>query len=329
MFKFRQKIALCAMTLSSGLFGEAHICDLDAIYQRDVFEYFLPKNTVASFLDGAAFDSEISYTEEEKALLQADIEDIYAKINLQGLTPRREAVMTAGAPGAGKSTLMKQDLAKNSKTNNFAYIDPDDVCLKSMKHTYLKDLKDSLNSIHEQNFFSEEEATFTELSIKQVLYNHWRPGSNAANHLILANLIRQGLSFYFGTTSTSSTVSDFFKLLKEQSYHIRLLHITASDNTRWQSVLKENRGFLHTTAEDIFEKGKLFPQRLQTYFAWADTIEFYYRSEADQNAILAAIWTKDSFTVINQIAYEEIQNIHNESCHQLQKEELLWSLPNR
>lgn len=327
MFKFRQKMMVLGTVFATGLHGETHVCNLDTIYQPGVFEYFLPKSTLASFLDGAAFDSEVSYTEKERALLQADIEEIYEKIEREQLSPRREAVMTAGAPGAGKTFLLRQHMLRNSKKRNFAYIDPDDICLKSMKRTYLKDLKDTLISIQRQNFFSEEEENLTELAAKQVLYNHWRPGSNAANHLILANLIRQGLPFYFGTTSTSPTVANLFKLLKEENYHIRLLHITASDDTRWQSILKENRTFLHTTAEDIRNKGKFFYQRLQTYFEWADTIEFYYRSESDQDAVLAAIWTKTDLTIINQTAYNAIQNIHNESCHQLQKEELLWRLP--
>jgi predicted ABC-type ATPase len=125
-------------------------------------------------------------------------------------------VITAGAPGSGKTTVLEQD----REGENIAYMDPDAICLKRQELTYLADI-----ASHDGSPESRLEA-----------YNKWRPASNAAAHIILGNLIREKCAFDVGTTSSSPMTYKFFEFLKSQGYEIKLLHIIAPDDVRIGSI---------------------------------------------------------------------------------------------
>lgn len=294
------------------------VCDFDRLYDvNSGYVYSLPESLLKEYLSGKAFDHEEEYTIEELCDLKADIRDIYKEIRERDPIKNNVAVLTAGAPGAGKTTLMRQELQrKNEAGFEYAYICPDDVCLKKQKRTYVADLKD----VHPMTF----EALHT-------AYTKWRPGSNAASHLILGNLIRDQFSFYFGVTSTSPFTWIFCDFLKQQNYQLKFLHISAPDNVRWGSIKERDKEFVQTTEEDTIEKGKLLPQRIMdTYLKFADEIEFYYRDEVKENAIFAARWTKEGdgvfggLEIVNLNAYNKIKELHDDMCDQLERSDLLW-----
>lgn len=226
--------------------------------------------------------------------------------------------MTAGAPGAGKTIKLGQDLKANARKGvNYAYICPDDVCLKSQTRTYAADILSSDQS----------------RAARQDAYNKWRPGSNAATHLILGNLIREKYAFYFGTTSSGPATGKFFEFLKNQGYIIRLIHVSASDDVRWRSIQERDQTFVQTTEQDVREKGLLLPQRINdTFLKYADEIEFYYRDEVKQDAVLAARWFKNEETselagtlhVLNKESYDQVKSTHNAAVEILKRPDLLW-----
>jgi hypothetical protein len=295
------------------------VCDTSRIYDKTSgFEYSLPKAVLESFLSGKAFDHPETYTEEESARLQEDIYEIFQRILSANPIKENVAVMTAGAPGAGKTMKMRQDLnEKASSGRNFAYICPDDVCLRSQTRTYKADIESGSGTKEE----------------RLAAYNKWRPGSNAATHLILANLIREKYAFYFGTTSSSPATGKAFEFLKKQGYRIRLIHVTAPDDVRWGSIQERDKTFIQTTEQDVREKGLLLPQRIaDTFLAYADEIEFYYRDGVKKDAQLAATWirsessseTLGTLQVVSIPQYEQIKTIHNEATEVLKRPDLRW-----
>ena len=298
------------------------ICNMDLIYNKDAgFSYSLPRNILESFLAGKAFDNPENYSEEEAKNLRNDINDIYQAIMAQKPVKGNVAVMTAGGPGAGKSVKMNQDLAEQKENGTiFAYIDPDDVCLKQhMDSTYKADPNSSADT---------KEA-------RLAAYNKWRPASNAANHLVLANLIREKFSFYFGTTSTGDATKFFFDFLKKQGYQIRLIHVSAPDDVRMNSIKERDKNFVQTTDKDIEEKGLMLPRRINdTYLKYADTIEFCYRGALNENAVLAATWIRNPegaemlgvLQVHDKDRYEKIKTIHNAALDALNQPELKWDV---
>ncbi|HEY5234595.1 MAG TPA: zeta toxin family protein [Rhabdochlamydiaceae bacterium] len=301
-------------TMSGGT--RIDVCDVNRVYDKaGGFEYSVPRNMVEGFLSGKAFDNPEVYSGEEAERLHADINEIYERIMSADPVRSPLAVITAGAPGAGKTIKMRQELDANSKEGRaFAYIDPDDVCLRQQTRTYQADIAKGDGS----------------KDARLAAYNKWRPGSNAANHLILANLIREKCAFYFGTTATSPATFKFLDFLKKHGYQIKLIHVSAPDDVRWQSIRERDKEFVQTTEKDTHEKGLLLPQRISdTFLAYADEIEFYYRDGVKEDAQLAATWVRNSestgaLKVVAPQAYDKIKAIHNSAVDVLQRPELRW-----
>ncbi len=278
------------------------VCYLDTIY-NSYYEYSLPRNILESFQSGKAFDHKEFYTLEEKQTLIDDTKQLW-QININR-NPANEkiAIITAGAPGAGKTTLLNRIIEKKP----IAYACPDDTCLKTL--TIYKDTLAKSGQIP--------------------AYNKARPASNFAAHVQIANFIREGFTFAFGTTSSSPQTSKFFDFLKKQGYTIRLIHVSAPDKVRVESIQKRDQTFVQTTEEDIKNKGVDVPQRINdTYLKFADQIEFYYRDAADQPANLAATWTRGEkapiLNVIDSTLYEGVKAVQNQTATQLNRPELNW-----
>jgi len=171
------------------------------------------------------------------------------------------------------------------------------------------------------------------MAARQNAYNKWRPGSNAATHLILGNLIREKCAFYFGSTSSGPATGKFFEFLKTQGYTIMVIHVSAPDDVRWGSIQERDKTFVQTTEQDVKEKGLLLPQRINdTFLKYADEIEFYYRGDVKQDAVLAARWLKNedvsefagTLQILEPKQYEQIKSVHNAAVDILKKPELLW-----
>ena len=271
---------------------------LERLY-TDEFCYTLPRSTIEGYLRGVAFNNEEPYTPEERERLEADIQEIWANILERNPPKEKVALITAGAPGAGKTIQLRKLLG------NTAYICPDDVCLKQQVRTYVPEGQRDLRNA----------------------YTKWRPGSNAAAHLILANLIREGYAFSFGTTSTGSNAPKLFQLLHDQGYRIKLIHVIAPDTVRWASILKRDESFVQTTESDTRMKGRIAPQRIKdTFLHYADEIDFYYRNGRDSDAILVATWIKDGklLEIKDRRHYNLMKAIHNTAVDTLEMPELRW-----
>ena len=152
------------------------VCNIDLLY-GDEYSYSLPREALETFLSGKAFDNKELYTEEETRLMWQDITDLYDKIIGNNPMKAPLAVMTAGAPGAGKTIKLKQELEELE--GEYAYVCPDDVCLKNQEQTFLADLERSDKSPKS----------------RKALYDKWRPASNAMTHLLLGHLIRENYAF--------------------------------------------------------------------------------------------------------------------------------------
>jgi hypothetical protein len=289
------------------------VCDVNRLYDKDhEFEFSLPRNILEAYLSGKAFDNLEIYTEVEARQLRQDIHAIFKKVIAADPVKEKIAVITAGAPGSGKTYKMRQDLQGKKSV----YIDPDDVCLKDgMKETYLADIAKGDQS----------------KEVRFAAYNKWRPGSNAACQLILGNLIRDGFAFHYGTTATGAQTGRFFAFLKAHGYQIRVIHVTAPDAVRWASIQERDKTFVQTTEQDTKVKGDLLPQRINdTYLAFADEIEFCYRGSVKEEAILSAKWTRNHeggkgvLKVLDLKRYDMIKKIHNTVAERLERPDLNW-----
>lgn len=290
------------------------VCNLSAIY-NSIYSYHLPEEILQDFLGGRGFDYPKEYTLEEFGKLNADINDLFQAIMDSNPVKANLAIISAGSPGAGKTMLMKQKAEASAKEGfAFSYVCPDDFLLRGLKRTYASDIEaeDSLS--------------------QKVAYTKWRPASNAAAHIVLANLIKDKYAFYFGTTCSSPMTYKFFEFLKKQGYKIKVIHLSASDKVRWDSIQERDKSFIQTTKEDIYEKGLMMPQRINDVFLkYADEIEFYYRRTVASDAVHAATWIKTEgapfsgeLAIFNERAYKGVKEVHNAAVAILQRPELQW-----
>ena len=294
------------------------IGNLDLIYNNE-YSFSLPRNVLETYIFGTAFENKEAYTLDEIKKTEADTTDLFHKMVFTDPSHGKVAVLTAGAPGAGKTVKMEQELEFYAKQGRkYPYVDPDAVALKSgMPRTY---------SVEVANGDGSPEA-------RSRAYHKWRSASNAVTQLILAHLIKQNSSFYYGTTSTAPKTGIFLNFLKTRGYKIKFIHITASDEVRYESIKERDKTFIQTTEKDIKGKGVDLPQRIKdTYLAFADEILFCYRDGVKSDAKLCAKWLRNTkpadhlgtLLITDQEGYSNIKQYHNAACQALNKPELLW-----
>ncbi len=245
-------------------------------------EPLVPRDIVDNFLNK-------TYVQEEKDLIIKDLRNI-REICFYKTTPTIGTptyVATCGGPGACKSTILETYLADKQ---NFVYVDPDPRSLKFMINTYYQSLT---------FYMASKTASFQEVLLNA--YNKWRDGSNYISSSLLNEAGTNNYNIAHGTTSTSPAVKFLYQNLKRYNYKIILLLCYANDETRVNAL--DHRAkvqlFIQSCTEDVINKGKMFPERLPTYFEYADELNFYWTWDFAQGSICAATLTKEHGLVVH------------------------------
>jgi hypothetical protein len=245
-------------------------------------EVFFTPQMIASHLKG--------YSEEERQLLQKDLNGVRS-VCLEGArnAGTRFYLATAGAPGARKTTILERFVSMHPEYQEGVYLDPDPRTLRFMVHTYYAQ---SLNPL-----VISETGNYDQV-IKNA-YEKWRPGSNWIVLSLLEEAFAAGHSIIYGTTSTGAHIPDFFAKLKENNYQIVLLLCSCPDEVRYEAVDYRNRvvRFYQSSPEDAVAKGTLFPQRMDSYFTYADQIYFYWSDHLSAPERLAGIWRNGKLAI--------------------------------
>jgi len=225
------------------------------------------------------------YSEEEVRLLNKDL-DVVRSVCLDDThnTETRFYLATAGGPGARKTTILEKFISLHPEYQSGVYLDPDPRTLKFMAHTYYAL---SLNPLVVASTNSYDQ-------VIQNAYKKWRAGSNYIVLSLLEEAFAKGRSITYGTTSTGGHIPNFFAKLKENDYEIILLLCSCPDDVRYEAVDYRNSvvRFYQSSPEDAVAKGVLFPQRMDSYFAYADRIYFYWSDSLFAPERLAGVWEK-------------------------------------
>jgi hypothetical protein len=237
-------------------------------------ELFFTLQMISSHLKG--------YSDEEIQLIEKDLK-VVRSICLEGTrnAETRFYLATAGAPGARKTTILEKFIASHPEYQEGVYLDPDPRTLKFMVHTYYQSLSP---------FVISSTASYEQV-IKNA-YERWRAGSNFIVLTLLEEAFAAGRSIIYGTTSTGAHTPNFFAKLKENDYQIVLLLCSCPDNVRYEAIDYRNRvvRFYQTSPEDAVAKGIFFPQRMGSYFTYADLMYFYWSDSLFAPERLAGIW---------------------------------------
>lgn len=247
--------------------------------------FFMPRAVNRKLLD--------RYNEQELALIYADLQERQEALFAEAAKTNKY-LATAGAPCAGKSTLLERVLA--TAPQKYVYIDPDRATLLHMSNTYKKDIETKTRTIEEA-------------------YTHWRDASNFIANLFLAKALKEGYAIAHGTTMTSPAITKLFTALKQDfKRSTTLLHISCNESVRKASEEQRRaRGVVQCTWEDFATKMTMFCDRLPDY-RLADKIDFYFRSDMHGYA-LAATWLSGELTVANSTALQYIRTLHDQYKH--------------
>lgn len=240
------------------------------------------------------------YSDVEKEAIEKDLKVVrsvcFSPVRNQ-INRKPIYLATAGGPGARKSTILERFLHDCSFSTDIVYVDPDQRGLKFMPHTYYSKSLCSLVVAEQENYLQ---------AVKNG-YEKWRGASNYITLTLLEEAFAQQRDIAHGTTSTGEYISTFLPKVKAANYEIILLLCSCDDSVRQKAVKyrNEEQKFYQNTPEDAVAKGILFPQRIPTYFAQADTLYLYWSDDLFSRERLAAIFTQGNVEVKDQDALDK------------------------
>ncbi len=237
---------------------------------------FFSENQLSSYLN--------NYNETEKLEIDKDLKIIrnicLPAINKEPNKQKPIYLATAGAPGARKTTILERFLKSSQLGTTCVYLDPDQRALKWMAHTYGQSLTAFVSSQYPQYY----------LALKAA-YDKWREASTYIALTLLEEALKEKRNIAFGTTSTSAYVPNFFLKLKDNGYDIVLLLCSCEDRFREEAISYRNeiQKFYQSSPEDAVNKGKIFPQKMPSYFSFADTLYLFWSDDLNHPERLAGI----------------------------------------
>lgn len=239
-----------------------------------------------------------AYSAEEKEWIAKDLKVVKSVCfpEKPESKTRPRYLATAGSPGSRKTTTLERFLDTHPDYASCIYIDPDPRTLKYMVHTYVSR---SLNPLTIAKVGDYNEV------IKQG-YEKWRLGSLYISGVLLEEALENHYDVAHGTTLTADFVPRLLQTIRDAGYEITLLLCSAEDNFRSDAIRYRNevQRFYQCSPEDAVNKGKFFPQRMETYFTYADRLHFYWSDDLQTAERLAASWENGRLTIIDQEAWE-------------------------
>ena len=262
---------------------------------------FFPPQVIESHLNG--------YNEDEKTAIGKDLEVVKSvcasNTNEFQENEKPLYLATAGGPGSRKTTIFERFLRDNSLLSKTAYIDPDQRTLKFMSHTYYSQSLSALVIGDYENY---------SMAVKNA-YEKWRGGSNFIALTLLEDAFLHNRSIAHGTTLTGEHVPKFLAKIKDAGYDITLLLCSCEDSFRKRAIeyRNEEQKFYQSSPEDAVSKGKFFPERMFSYFTYADTLYLYWSDDLATRERLAAVLKDGDLTILDMEAFHLfIQKFEND-----------------
>lgn len=218
----------------------------------------------------------------------------------EGVTQKRDYVVTAGGPSVGKSTIL-EDLMDTGRwpdpkmdcSIHRAYIDPDRSCLQRMNRTYLADISSGKRS-------------------PQEAYEHWREASNFLSNVYLAIALKEGYAIAHGSTMATPYAKNALNAIKNiYGYDTTIVHVTCPEEIRKASECeRRSHGVVQCTPRDFEEKQKLFFSLLSDYVQSAHRVLFCYRGEMTRSTWAGKV-ENGQWDIYDPSAFASIQQIHD------------------
>ena len=265
---------------------------------RSQFDAILTEVPQNHFYSAANMRSLLNkYTTAELELIHKDFLELREQ-TFAGATKQLSYIVTAGGPGAGKSTALESLLQAEQRpplSIRRAYIDPDRTCLLKMQRTYLADTESHARS-------------------PQKAYEHWREASNFLSNVFLAIGLKEGYAIAHGSTMATPYAKNALTAIKNQyGYNTTIMHLTCDEDIRIQSEKqRRDSGVVQCTDQDFKDKNVMFFSLLGDYLQSADNVFFYYRGVFDRATFAAKVKaSQGEVTVYDEHDFAKIKEMHD------------------
>lgn len=254
-----------------------------------------------------------TYTDEERAYVQGEVFGLYkqqvdkyrielnelnAKAASEGKPSRvnRRFMLSAGAPGAGKTMLLEQLVANDKAFKAVMFMDPDERALKLMSR-FIEDRRNFAKQ------FGDDDLVGLALS-----YTKWRWASNWVSNTMMNRAAEQGRDILLGTTATSPFMGVLYNNAHALGYESHTIIVCAPKEVREESARRRFEVEATRFTNDTDIKGKMFYERLPDLMKHTHKFSLYWRSNASEGAVLAASGVHGAILIHNQAAFEAIYN---------------------
>ncbi len=247
------------------------------------------------------------YSKKEISLIKGELSRIYNQLTANCIpvpsNQEKHFVLSAGAPGAGKSRLLEDLIRQEAHLRNMVFCDPDERALKLMQ-MYKDDIirfGGGLNGL-------------------TLSYTKWRWASNYISGTIMNKANDNHYNILYGTTGTSPFISKIYDNAHNEGYKTTTIIVSAPDDVRIESTRKRFEVEQNRYIDDAREKGQLFYERISTIFDKTDNFRLYWRDGVDKAPTLATYTKNGMIYEINNVALSKIDDdISNNS-------DLSWSI---
>jgi len=252
-----------------GCFILCLICSL----QAEEYVLFSPEQ-ILSYL--------LSYSDQEQEEIVKDLQVVRSVCKLKEASTQNRPVYlaTAGNSNSRKSTILERFIKENPVYQTGVYLDPDERALKFMVHTYYAQSLNALQTASSPYY----------LNVQQAAYEKWRAASRYITFSLLEEALQKKTTIIHGTTLTEAYVPEFLQKLKAEGYHITLVLCYSEDDLRTEAVQykqDEQKSYPSPLGD-----AKIFPEKMSTYFQYADTLYLYWSDDLLSEERLAAIFDK-------------------------------------
>lgn len=239
-----------------------------------------------------------AYTEEEKSAIEKDLFFVKSVCFSENPQPKDRPlyIATAGSPGSRKTTILERFLNNHEEYSDCVYLDPDPRTLKYMAHTYISRSLSPLLVSQVQDYDQ----------VIQDAYNKWRYASTHICAALLEEAFQNRRDVAHGTTMTGKHAPPLLKSIQDAGYKITLLLCSCEDDFRVNSITYRNavQRFYQSSPEDAIAKGKLFPERMETYFTYADKLYFFWSDDLMSPERLAGSYKGGKLTIHDADAWD-------------------------
>ena len=247
-----------------------------------------------------------------------------------------QLLITAGSPGAGKTTQLNEILSRYKKADvNFFYTDPDEEVLMTLpQYLLLRDRAEALVNGNDKKIQDLVGEYGAKNFGRMVAYTYYRWGSNYIQSELINRAADAQYNIAIGTTLTGGAVKDMFEkndlengvvgfIPRHYSIDIMVFDAPMEDKERWNHERHTQGSGKFVPAKDLFGKADLLKLNFPRFPEWAaksgGSVLYFWRDAQDPQPRAVADFSAGHLRVHDQATFENMAGRYGTNVEELRK----------